>query len=228
MNQSNVISDSKLQMILPVSRAEYVTAISHYYRGEMYRMSTWRNRIDLTTNWAIGAVAAMLSVAFSTPGNSHMVILFAMGLVYLLLMIESRRYRFFDVYRRRVRLLERNFFVRMFSPENLPDDQEWLQTLTEDLRSPRFGITTQQAMARRLRRNYCWMFLILLLAWWLKILVHPTLALRTQDILQHASMGFMPGWLVITLVLVFNLSLLYIMQKYYKPTGELVYGEVHV
>ena len=66
-------------------------------------MAGWRDRIDRTTNWAITVVAAMLSISLSTPSAHHGVLLFAMVLVLLLLVIEARRYRFFDVYRERVR-----------------------------------------------------------------------------------------------------------------------------
>jgi uncharacterized membrane protein len=41
----------------------------------------------------------MLSVSLSTPTAHHGVVIFAMLLVLLMLGIESRRYRFFDVYR---------------------------------------------------------------------------------------------------------------------------------
>jgi uncharacterized membrane protein len=46
--------------IFPASSAEFVNLLSHYYRGEMGRMMSWRDRLDRTTNWAIAAVAAML------------------------------------------------------------------------------------------------------------------------------------------------------------------------
>ena len=93
----------------PKTSSEYVTLIAHYYRAEMGRMSGWRDRIDRTTNWAITVAGAMLSLSLSAPTSNHGVLLFAMVLVLLLLVIESRRYRFFDVYRVRVRRLERQY-----------------------------------------------------------------------------------------------------------------------
>ena len=38
----------------------------HYYRAEVARMSSWRDRLDRTSNWAITVVAALLSVSLST------------------------------------------------------------------------------------------------------------------------------------------------------------------
>ena len=102
---------------LPANSAEATNAMIHYYRAEMGRMNAWRSRLDLTSNWAITVVAAMLSVSLSTPTAHHGVLVFAMVLVLLLLVIEARRYRFFDVYRNRVRRMERNYFAQIFAPE---------------------------------------------------------------------------------------------------------------
>ena len=85
----------------PTTSAEFITLIAHYYRGEMARMAGWRDRIDRTSNWAITVAGAGLSLSLSTTAH-HGILLFAMVLVLLLLVIESRRYQFFDVYRTRV------------------------------------------------------------------------------------------------------------------------------
>ncbi len=98
----------------PTTSSEFTTVLAHYYRAEMSRMAGWRDRIDRTSNWAITVAGAMLSVSLSTPTAHHGVLLFAMVLVLLLLVIESRRYRFFDVYRARVRRLERNYYAQSF------------------------------------------------------------------------------------------------------------------
>src|SRR5262245_48535271 len=124
--------------IFPTNSVEFVNALSHYYRAELSRMMSWRDRMDRTTNWAIAAVAAMLSVSLSSPAAHHGVLLFAMLLVFLLLNIESRRYRFFHVYRSRVRLIERNYYARMLSPRESVDPAGWMSQLSDDLRLPRF------------------------------------------------------------------------------------------
>ena len=135
-------------------------------------MAGWRDRIDRTSNWAITVVGAMLSLSLSTPTAHHGVILFAMVLVLLLLVIESRRYRFFDVYRARVRRLERNYYAEVFSPTR-ELEKNWMRTLSDDLRNPLFLISRGQAISRRLRRNYCWMFVIFCLLGCSR-LRHPT------------------------------------------------------
>src|SRR2546423_15129280 len=149
------------RVYFPSSPSEFITVLAHFHRAEIARMAGWRDRIDRTSNWAITVVAAMLSVSLSTPTAHHGVLLFAMVLVLLLLSIEARRYRFFDVYRARVRQLERNYFAQIFAPI-AEVDLDWARNLGQDLRDPQFLITHMAAMSRRLRRNYIWMFLILL------------------------------------------------------------------
>ena len=221
--------------IFPVSSVEFVNAIAHYYRGEMARMMSWRDRLDRTTNWAITGVGAMLSVSLSSPQSHHGVLLFAMLLVFLMLFIESRRYRFFHVYRTRVRLIERNYYARILAPRDIVDPAHWMSQLGEDLRLPRFSMTRNQAMARRLRRNYIWLFLILLLAWLLKTSTNvqkatgvPEMVHSFGELFNNSAIGYLPGWTVLILVLGFYGWMLYIMLQHRETTGELAYGEVHV
>jgi uncharacterized membrane protein len=110
-----------------------------------------------------------------------------------------------------------------------------MQQLGNDLRMPRFSISLNQGMARRLRRNYSWIFLILLLAWVLKTtsaVLQPTLGQvgfihSTGELYRNASIVYIPGWIVLIGVLSFYGYLAYIMFKYHKVEGELSYGQVH-
>ena len=202
--------------------------------GRVSWMMSWRDRLDRTTNWAITGVGAMLSISLSSAESHHGVLLFAIVLVFLLLSIESRRYRFFHVYRSRVRLIERNYYARILSPRDTIDPVHWMNQLGDDLRLPSFKMTQNQAMARRLRRNYSWLFLILLLAWVLKTttsVLQPgssQIVHSASELLNNASLGYIPGWLVLISVLCFYGWLHYIMLKHRETTGELAYGEVHV
>lgn len=220
---------------LPEIHGEVVTAAVHYYRAELARMAGWRDRIDRTTNWAITVVAALLSVSLSTASAHHGVLLFAMLLVYLLLRIEARRYRFFDVYRFRVRQLERHYFAQVFAPvENF--SANWTQILGQSLREPKFFVSYGDALSRRLRRNYIWMFLILLIAWLLKISTPRLqddgagfrLAHSLQEVLANAAFGSIPGWLVVGGVTIFFLWLFYASLRTPGDAAEGDFGEVHV
>lgn len=216
---------------LPSNSAEATNAMVHYYRAEMGRMTSWRNRLDQTSNWAITVTAALLSVSLSTPMAHHGVLLFALLLVSLLLYVEARRYRFYDVYRMRVRQFERHYFGQLFGPAPEGGPEPWLGVLAQDLRHPAFRITLSLAVRRRLRRNYIWMFIILLFAWVLKI-SSPQLQegvrldpMRPIDlILANATLGPIPGWAVMILVAGFYLALIVTALRGSDRGGD----EVHV
>jgi len=132
-----------------------------------------------------------------------------------------------------VRLIERNYYVRIFSSAGMIDPSLWMSQLAEDLRNPRFSMPPSQAMARRLRRNYGWLFLILLLAWLLKTtssILQPDgrFIHSTNELLANASVGEIPGWVVLLAITSFYLWMLYIMIRHRESAGELAYGEVHV
>lgn len=212
---------------LPTTPGEATNAMIHYYRAEMSRMNAWRSRLDLTTNWAITVVAAMLSVTLSTPSAHHGLVIFAMIIVVLLLGVEARRYRFFDVYRMRVRQFERHYFGQLFGPEPQAGPEPWLLMLAQDLRHPKFRISYARAMGRRLRRNYIWMFLILLLAWLLKIAspelqsgVHLDPQRPLVVLVSQASTGPLPGWLIVALVSLFFVWLLYVAYSTRERGGD--------
>src|SRR5688572_17395971 len=128
---------------VPATSSEAITVLAHYYRGEIARMISWRDRLDRTTNWAIGALAAMLSISLATEQAHHSVLLFAMLLIHVMLYIEARRYRFYHVYRARVRLIERQYFAGMFEPD-CSGTRLGLASLGEELRAPRFSVSLLQ------------------------------------------------------------------------------------
>lgn len=228
-------SERERSPALPSSSMESINLMVHYYRGELGRMAGWRDRIDRTTNWAITVVAALLSVSLSTPNSHHGVLLFAILLVSLLLLIEARRYRFFDLYRARVRQLEKKYFAEFLQPrgELAPD---WGAAVAASLRKPEFLIGYRDAACRRLKRNYSWMYLILILAWALKISSSTMtegessvdVALSFDQVLKNAAFGPIPGVVVLALVLSFYAIILAGVLHRDNGEGERVRGEAHV
>ena len=76
------------------------------YRGEIGRMMVWRQRLDTTTTWAITSTGTIFTVAFSFETVPHLIFFFNLAIVAIMLWIEARRYRFYDAFRARVRMLE--------------------------------------------------------------------------------------------------------------------------
>jgi len=215
--------------VFPKSGVEFVNAFAHYYRAEMQRAISWRDRLDRTTNWAIAAAAAILSVSLNQPEQHHGVLIFAMALVFLLLVIEARRYRYFDVYRRRVRLFETGYYGHIMAPLDPADHEQWLKELGDSIRSPSLVLTMKEAMAHRLRRNYCWIFLILLAAWLLKVVgsvAFTHIWESPSDLHVHAEVGWTPGWAIFLAVLGFHGWLAYIMVRHGGATRDAAVREV--
>lgn len=213
------LSPSKLKL----SNSEFITAISHYYRAEMSRANIWRSRLDVTTNWAIVTTAAFLSFGFGSPHIPHFVILLATLFVLFFLIMEARRYKFFDLWRWRVVLLNENFFATVISPEMEPLQQNWRELLSKELQHSQFKITLVEAFGRRLRRNYSWIFLVLAICWVTKIIIHPTRATHFSDILERAEIiNILPAWFVLSTVVIFNGALLLIALLTAKQREEVV------
>ena len=72
-------------------------APAHLYRGEVYRSTLWRGRLDQTTNWAVVNTGLALSLTFSNPEFSVLPLILVGPLVVVFLMLEARRCRYFNV-----------------------------------------------------------------------------------------------------------------------------------
>lgn len=186
---------------------DYNTALAHFYRAEVGRSNVWRQRLDMTTNWAVVTTAAALSLAFSSATNEHALIIIDTLLVLLFLFIEARRYRYYELFSYRVRLMENSYFAAMITPPFHPSSES-AGRLLEHLREPFFNISLLEALGRRYRRNYAPIFLILAVAWVFKVLIHPVPATNLQMYFQHASIGPLSGFWVILIGVVFNMALI--------------------
>jgi uncharacterized membrane protein len=81
-------------------------------------------------------------------------------LVATFLFIEARRYRFFDFWRMRAHVLEVQFFGPILRGEGVQVENGWNEILYQDYRAPNLHITYAEAVGRRLRNNYSWIFAI--------------------------------------------------------------------
>ena len=175
----------------------YVNAMSHFYRGELGRIMVWRQRLDITTNWAITSSTAIITIAFSNRDVPHIIFFFNLAIVWVMLWIESRRYRFYDAFRARVRMLEAHFLVPMVMENRQMLQGEWKKLVCEDLILPSFKISKLEAIGRRLKRNYVFIFVLIMVAWVTKIFLHASEPITSGRALYHAlRVGHIPSWLV--------------------------------
>ncbi len=186
--------------------SEFVTAMVHFFRAEIQRANVWRQRLDTTTNWAVVVTGATLSIAFGQSDVHHSVILLNTLLILWFLFIEARRYRYYELWSYRVRLMETDFYAAMLVPPFHPSP-EWAENLAENLLSPSFPISMWEAFGRRLRRNYYWIFLILLASWVAKIWLFPVAPEDLAEFMQRASVGPLSGEIMVGLGFVFYIFL---------------------
>lgn len=172
-------------------------ALAHLYRGEVYRSTIWRTRLDQTTNWAVVTTGLALSLTFSGPYASPLPLMLVGLLVVVFLMLEARRYRYFNVWRARCRLMEKAFYGPILRGQGVRMDGGWNTLLAEDYAHPHFHISTIRAIGRRLRKNYAYILSVQAIAYYGKIAIHPIPAHSWQNFVERAAVGPLPGLVVV-------------------------------
>jgi len=176
-----------------VTRSEFINAMIHLYRGELGEATAWRGRIDTTSHWAIVLSATALSFVFSDKAiERHVLIPIISFFCTFLLAMEARRYRFFDIWRSRARMIEINFYQPMLACTK-PPMPDWAERLAQDMEWPRFHMTFWEAAGRRLRRNYIGIYGVLVGSWLVVLMTHPTSTTSLREIIDRASVGPLPG-----------------------------------
>jgi len=183
----------------PLSRQEYVAAMVHLYRGELQRTLEWRKRMDTTTHWALITTVGIVTFSFSNPQYAQETLITGMYASLMYLTHESRRFRFFDMWRSRLRMIEENFYGPILRRNLASPISGWGEQVATDLLHPKFKITRAQAMRARLKRNYGYIFGFLLVTYLGRtpLLPEPD----GQSVIPALfSMGGIPWWIPAALV----------------------------
>jgi uncharacterized membrane protein len=188
----------------PQFSAADIGALAHLYRGEMYRSKIWRSRLDATTNWAVVTTGIALSATFADEHASPLPLVLVGLLVLTFLVFEGRRYRFFDIWRVRVRVMETSFYRPILLGQGVRTDNRWNEILADDYTGLRYHISLAEAVGRRLRRNYGWIFLIQFVAYLGKLVVHPTAVESVDQLFARAAIGPIPGEAVLLMGVCFH------------------------
>ena len=184
--------------------AAEIGVLAHLYRGELYRSTVWRTRLDATTNWAVVSTGLALSLTFSSAAASPLPLVLVGLLVAVFLHTEARRYRFFDFWRVRAHILETQFFGPILLGEGVQVRNGWNEILHQDYLRPRLHITYWDALGRRLRRNYGWIFAIQAVSYLGKLIIHPEPIASLGEFWERAVIGPIPGQLVLLAGLAFH------------------------
>lgn len=191
----------------PLASGELTTAIVHLYRAEVGRAVSWRSRLDVTTNWAVVTMGAAMTFALGDPEpQRHVVILLSSVLMTFFLLLEARRYRYYNLWQHRVFLLERAYYAPILEGGAAPEG-DWRRELAGDLRDPHYHISFVEAVGWRLRRNYIWLYLANLIIWLAKIGLHPEPLATAEQFFSRAAVGPLPGGLVLLIGVVSTLAL---------------------
>lgn len=175
----------------------------HFYRAVVGHMDVWRQRMDATTNWAVATTAVMLTFTFASPEAPHFVMLMAVAFDSMFLFMESRRYQTYDLWRRRFRTLNHYLIVPTLVGQDVPSPEEIQKqyaSVAADLGRTVPHLALIDAVGYRIRRNYGYLLAIGILAWLLKLEVHPTTATSVGEFIGRAQVGFVPGALIVSAV----------------------------
>lgn len=196
----------------------------HFYRAVVGHMDVWRQRMDATTNWAAATAAGMITFTFSTVEAPHYVLLLALAFQTMFLLMESRRYQTFDLWRHRFRRLNRIMIVPALEEREVDDvARAEMRELAADMGRtvPHLGLF--DAVGYRTRRNYGYLFTVTLLAWVMKLETQPEPAMSVPVLLDRAAIAFIPGAAVFAAVILSVGTLLVIAVK--APTGDMLNWE---
>jgi uncharacterized membrane protein len=188
-----------------VADRDVTMAVAHLYRAEMHRMSVWRQRLDVTSNWAIILATALTTFTLGAPEIPHYTLLLGLALVFISIILEGRRYRHLHHSKWRLYLLESGFFANMLSPPKSSDPSpDWSRLLAADLRHCHFSISWLTGMRLRLRRNYLLVIGFISAVWVTKLFIHPTRVTSLAEFYARLHVGdFIPSWLVAASALIF-------------------------
>ncbi len=179
------------------------SAIVHFYRASVMHADVWRRRLDATTNWAVVSTAALITFTFTGPSNPHFILLLALAFDAFFLFMESRRYQIFDIWRHRVRSLNRWVMAPNISPRSAPSAdriEDGLEELASSLSSTRPLLGIWHAVGYRMRRNYMFVFSVVIATWLLKLWYHPNPAGEAAVLIERAAVGAVPGTVIVATV----------------------------
>ncbi|HSP79558.1 MAG TPA: DUF2270 domain-containing protein, partial [Myxococcaceae bacterium] len=193
----------------------------HLYRGELSRSDTWRSRLDNTTNWALTTTAAVISFGFASAETSHVVFLVGIWMVSSFLLIEARRYRYYDMWIRRVRLLEDGYWAPLLRRE--PMDPDAMRELAAELDRPQIQLSLFSAISTRLNRAYGPILLVLMVTWFVKVYSYPRIPTSFSEFTARAHVGPVHGGVVMAVLFLLILVATYLLVASYftrAPLGE--------
>lgn len=182
-------------------KSDFHTAMTHFYRGEMNRLTVWHVRLDTTSNWAILLTTGMTTFTLGSTATPHYVLLLGLAIIAMCLFMEARRYQHVHHSAARLHLLEEGYFRGMLLGGV---SSAWREKLGQDLAQPSQTISWLAAARVRLRRNYLILVYFITAVWLTKLFIHPASPATGREFYERFALGeLIPSWFVVVSSAVF-------------------------
>jgi uncharacterized membrane protein len=178
--------------------AAFHTAMAHLYRAEMHRMTVWRQRLDVTSNWAILLTMGLTTFTLGSAQLPHFILLLGLAALAISIVIEARRYRHLHHSQWRLHVMERGYFDPLLKGADPVAQTRWKAVLSKDLQEKRYLIGLFAAARVRLRRNYLLLVYFITGVWITKLFVHPQSPQSIGEFYGRFAVGdLIPPWFVV-------------------------------
>jgi len=145
-----------------------VTPLVHLYRGEVQRLTAYRQRMDMTTNWAVSMTGMLVAFSLGSKDTPHFFFAFVLVLQLFFCFVEARRHAYYVLLRRRCRLLERGMYAHILAPD-LPA-KNWRRALRDSYMPDMKLLPFRKSFTQRLKRIYAFLAVATYLGWTFKLM----------------------------------------------------------
>lgn len=160
-------------------------------------MTVWRQRLDVTSNWAIILTMGITTFTLGSHMVPHFVLLLGLAIVAISILMEARRYRHLHHSEWRLHVMDRGFYAPLLRLESPVASERWREMLAADLEQPRLLISLFCAARVRLRRNYLPLTYFITAVWLTKLYVHPSSPASVAEFYSRLMVGnIIPSWFV--------------------------------
>ena len=146
-----------------------VRSLRDRYRGEIGRLTAYRQRMDSTTNWAVTITSALIAFSLGNSTLPHYFFLLIALLQLFFCGVEARRHVYYSLVRYRCRLMERGFYANLLDP-SLPA-VAWRRPLRASYMPDVVTMPVWRSFVGRLKRLYVYMLLATYVGWTFKLIV---------------------------------------------------------
>lgn len=147
---------------------KYLQVIAHFYRGEMNRMTVYRQRLDTTIQYTI-SLSSIMIVYFMSSNCSIYFPFFILFLIQFFCSLETRRYQYFLISQNRIKILEEGFFINTILNEN--NNYNWKDNLINHLKNNNYIFPFYKSFIIRYKRYYIWITDFILGCWLFKLYI---------------------------------------------------------